>query len=66
MFNRKESNSPTDRFHDEELECESESADAVFLDARATVIDPLEDLQRGAHGFQCRTCGRRWATDPAW
>lgn len=21
---------------------------------------------RGVHGYRCATCGRRWATDPAW
>lgn len=39
---------------------------AVFLAEQAGTDVSGIDHTRGLHGFMCRACGRRYATDPAW
>ncbi|HMV67565.1 MAG TPA: hypothetical protein PKA64_12000 [Myxococcota bacterium] len=39
---------------------------ATFLPEHAGQEAWDVDDRRGQHGFCCRACGRRYATDPAW
>jgi hypothetical protein len=39
---------------------------AVFLSEHAGMDRSDLDPTRGLHGFLCRACGRRYATDPVW
>jgi hypothetical protein len=45
---------------------EDRVAGAAFLAEHAGGELGQADPLRGQHGFRCRACGRRYATDPAW
>lgn len=45
---------------------EERAPGAVFLPEHAGQEAWDVDARRGLHGFECRACGRRYATDPAW
>lgn len=48
------------------IRSDGDSPAGTFLPSADTPGDWGTDVTAGEHRFQCRRCGRRYATDPAW